>query len=161
MPEAVTKYAINSTLGTDDFLPLDQIIVNQVKIAPSDNVKFIIREYSVMSRETYRTYKSPTYKMNMYGVVRISASGEWASDEVLRLWVYKNNEKITNLFGGWGSNSTVKTDYTDVSVNKGDEIYIISSPSNDSTDPYNGYLGINLCGDTYLAHPRGIMEVIS
>ena len=29
MPEAITKYAVNSTLGTDKFQPLDQMIVGQ------------------------------------------------------------------------------------------------------------------------------------
>ena len=164
MPEAITKYAVNSTLGTDDFMPLDQIIVNQVKIAPSDNVKLIIREYSSTNREDYRTYKSPTYKMNMDGVIRIIATGLWGFDQLLSLHVYKNNEKNGALLGGWGSSTSTNRepiiDYIDISVNKNDEIYIISNPSNDSYDTLNGDFGINLCGDTYLAHPRGIMEVI-
>lgn len=32
MPEAITKYAVNSSLGTPDFLPLNEIIDNKVKI---------------------------------------------------------------------------------------------------------------------------------
>lgn len=36
MPEAITKYAINSTLGTDEFQPLDKIIKGQRHFASSD-----------------------------------------------------------------------------------------------------------------------------
>lgn len=32
MPEAITKYAVNSSLGTPDFKPLDQIIESKTKI---------------------------------------------------------------------------------------------------------------------------------
>ena len=36
MPEAITKYAINSTLGTDDFKPLDKIITGEKVFGTSD-----------------------------------------------------------------------------------------------------------------------------
>lgn len=38
MPEAITKYAINSTLGTEDFKPLDQLIAEERDLVASDNL---------------------------------------------------------------------------------------------------------------------------
>ena len=38
MPEAITRYAVNSTLGTSDFKPLDQIITGQKRLVASENL---------------------------------------------------------------------------------------------------------------------------
>lgn len=38
MPEAIVKYAVNSSLGTSEFLPLDVILKNQESFVQSDDV---------------------------------------------------------------------------------------------------------------------------
>lgn len=57
MPEAITKYAVNSTLGTDEFQPLDQMIVGQKMFVASDtpiavgkNIKKVTEDYVVFAK---------------------------------------------------------------------------------------------------------------
>lgn len=40
MPEAITKYAINSSLGRTDFVPLDVLIKGYRHLIPSDEILF-------------------------------------------------------------------------------------------------------------------------
>lgn len=40
MPEAITKYAINSSLGRKDFVPLDVLIKGYRHLIPSDEILF-------------------------------------------------------------------------------------------------------------------------
>ena len=51
MPEAITKYAINSTLGTSDFKPLDQIIIGQKVFVASNEP--IARAYTENDKKYY------------------------------------------------------------------------------------------------------------
>ena len=40
MPEAITKYAINSSLGRNDFVPLDVLIKGYRHLISSDEILF-------------------------------------------------------------------------------------------------------------------------
>jgi hypothetical protein len=52
MPEAITKYAINSTLGTEQFRPLDQIIIGQKR--------FVVDETVLCASKAFTPAKAPT-----------------------------------------------------------------------------------------------------
>ena len=80
MPEAITKYAINSTLGTDEFKPLDQIIIgekvfaaNKTPIAPAySNGKyyyFIAKLNGALSAKFSISNSSEMYNSNGSGFV--------------------------------------------------------------------------------------------
>ena len=71
--EAITKFALNSTLGTDEFQPLDKIFNGNWRFVTSSNL------YA-----TYLTNKKPpenyiydlgcSFKFNCEGVVRLSCA---------------------------------------------------------------------------------------
>lgn len=67
MPEAITKYAINSTLGTSDFKPLDQIIIGQKVFVASNEP--IARAYTENDEKYY--YFIPSIN----GVARVKFKG--------------------------------------------------------------------------------------
>ena len=89
MPEAITKYAVNSTLGTSKFLPLDQIIQNltNVKI---QNVTF---EMNVGSSGGYKDVTIDAIDISKSIIIPIS---------------YFNLEKLTNVSYNFQNNTTVR-----------------------------------------------------
>lgn len=73
--EEITKFAINSTLGTSDFQPLDKIITSQRSLAPSDTVIVVLHEgaFSVSTNTTKEI--TSTFKALKNGSVRIICNG--------------------------------------------------------------------------------------
>ena len=69
MPEAITKYAVNSTLGTDKFQPLDQMIVGQKMFVASDTPIFAGKDVFTNVND-YTTFLSFTPELD--GTLKIS-----------------------------------------------------------------------------------------
>lgn len=65
------KHALNSTLGTEEFQPLDQIIKGQKILIANDNVIAVISNSLVNGNAIYPTIFTP--KIN--GVIRILVKG--------------------------------------------------------------------------------------
>lgn len=77
MPEAITKYAINSTLGTSDFKPLDVQIAEQVRLIPSDEIYQSFEQFTApIPPETYDNEFVLPYKLKMTrkGTVRFKGT---------------------------------------------------------------------------------------
>ena len=157
---AAVKRTLNSTLGTEEFMPLDQIIMNQFKISASDSVKQVIKAVSTSS--TGVPYTSAKYNMNISGIIRLKASAVWSNGKVFDLRVYKNDALVGTLLSDWGGTSSAISGSLDISVKANDKIQIKASKEDaEYSASAVTHLEINLCGDVYLAPHKGITEVVS
>lgn len=93
------KYALNSTLGTDKFKPLDEIILGTKSLLASDNLYSLInRSYSTQASQTEATLDIPlTILFNWSGSANIMLSGALTSGGnvftgTITVTIYKNNE---------------------------------------------------------------------
>jgi hypothetical protein len=74
MPEAITKYAINSTLGTDDFEPLDKIIKGQKTIVASE--KPLVTLWASNDENTFHNDDTiVSFRANTSGTAKLSVYG--------------------------------------------------------------------------------------
>ena len=113
MPESITKFAINSTLGTPDFKPLDQIIIGQKVFVASNEP--ISRAYTKNDNKYY--YFIPY----LNGVVRVKFKGinegKYGGEISIQVWddngIVAESEYIVV-----GSNSTI-IDYLEFPVISG------------------------------------------
>lgn len=135
MPEAITKYAINSTLGTEDFKPLDKIITDGKSLISSDNLYYqiFIGEKYISGLDDVKTFKIPKkIKFNLNGTINLKYYLYNSSDRnhaVLEL--YKNNVLYKSLIGT--PQETLRSQL--IEVNKKDEFYFIlknTSPGGDN-----------------------------
>lgn len=110
MPEAITKFAINSTLGTANFKPLDKIIEGQRSLGASDAVMAVpvLNEITMGSASPRTLLATFTPKVN--GSVRILASmkrGPSSANSTAYIYVTENGTDITSF-------STDESSYTEV-----------------------------------------------
>ena len=135
MPEAITKYAINSTLGTEEFKPLDKIITDGKSLISSDNLYYqiFIGEKYINGYDDVKTFKIPKkIKFNLNGTINLKYYLYNSSDRnhaVLEL--YKNNVLYKSLIGT--PQETLRSQL--IEVNKKDEFYFIlknTSPGGDN-----------------------------
>ena len=76
MPEAITKYAVNSSLGTEDFRPLDQLFYYGKSLQHSDNLYINLGHKSVGGVAGTVIEKFPnSYTMRNNGSIRVKATG--------------------------------------------------------------------------------------
>lgn len=111
------KYALNSTLGTDDFKPLDQIIIGQKRFSASDaTIKVITQNEIRLSKESTQILGYFTPKLD--GTIRLNATMDKSSD------IYGTSITI-GLYGSSGGgflshNSTTNVSKSiDLEVSKG------------------------------------------
>ena len=98
MPEAITKYAINSTLGTNNFEPLDKMIIGQKQLLASDNVYQIVKSDTV-SVTNPETLNIDLFKLKMNGSFKISVyAGASSNNGTVR--ILKNGVDITSISVG-------------------------------------------------------------
>ena len=85
MPEAITKYAVNSTLGTPAFRPIDEIILGTKQLFPGGT------SYPLKSLYTDQISSGEVLvnrcKMYLNGTIRLSLNGE----------LRKNNKEVFNF----------------------------------------------------------------
>ena len=116
------KHALNSTLGTGDFKPLDKIVTdliyNNKSLVASDNPYYII-EPNAKSISLNGSIQTLSYKLRFknQGSIRISVGLKRSSSDVgTYLYVLVNNVQVANL-------SSNDTDYvtktTDISIPAG------------------------------------------
>lgn len=74
MPEAITKYAINSTLGTEQFRPLDQIIIGQKRFIVDETVLCVSKAFTPAKGLTSTAKKGLKFIPELDGSVKIDTS---------------------------------------------------------------------------------------
>ena len=102
------KYALNSTLGTKDFKPLNEIIRDEILngsgLVSSDNLYYpsIIEEHIHIGRHTsYNKTFDVKLKFNVLGTVKLQATYHSTDTKPLDLTILKNN----NIFQSFSVNS--------------------------------------------------------
>ena len=134
MPEAITKYAINSTLGTEDFKPLDKIITDGKSLISSDNLYYqiFVGEKRIFGYDIEKTFKIPKkIKFNLNGAINLKCYLYNTSDRNYAvLDVYKNNVLYKSLIGA--PQETLSSQL--IEVNKKDEFYFIFKNTSRGTD---------------------------
>ena len=98
MPEAITKYALNSTLGTDEFQPLDKMIVGQKMFVASDTPIFVSEKSVSTNANAYTTFLTFTPKLD--GQVKISLFLEaWGgSDPIGNFFIQENGKMVYSYY---------------------------------------------------------------
>lgn len=110
------KRAMNSTLGTSNFKPLDQIITESKGLAASDNPYYSLGSYSVRNGTTTLL----TATMNVNGTVRVKGtSSGFSSSETVTLRIYKNSSETQTIT--WRGD---QTQYADVAFSANDVLRI-------------------------------------
>ena len=73
MPEAITKYAINSSLGRTDFVPLDVLIKGYRHLIPSDEILFspAIKQKSFSQNDVGKRTQISNIEFKISGNVRL------------------------------------------------------------------------------------------
>lgn len=119
MSWAVTKYALNSTVGTADFQPLDIIFKGNWHLVSSDNVYFAEKAEYTQNNNTYTLTNA--LKMLASGTARFTLWASTATSSTHTFEVYKNG----TLAGSQTRTvtSTAETAYSvDVTFSEGDVI---------------------------------------
>ena len=140
MPEAITQYAINSTLGTDEFKPLDQIVKGQKTIIASE------RPLAMLLVGDSKSYKDgdiiATFVSNTNGTAKLYAERAYSNYKTATIYATINDVN-------YGKISLSTNTYEDVfgkpfSIKKGDVVNItISKDGNDYVKVNN----LTLCAD--------------
>ena len=132
MPEAITKYAINSTLGTSDFKPLDKIIDEIYKngkrfVVKDDSPKIIQRDLKGLTMEKIETiYFYPELSGHIKVFWSCSNYGK-----MLTMSFYENDE----LVDGGSTSSQASMEFA---ISKGKTYRINMSPRNSESQPVSG-----------------------
>lgn len=107
------KHALNSTLGTEDFIPLDKLIKGQRTLAASDAT------IAVIFNTAKPSYGAGTYTKSFVpktkGVVRIKVDGYGTSPNEGWVRVKKNGEQLALLYFPEAKRQTISLD---ISVSK-------------------------------------------
>ena len=117
MPEAITKYAINSSLGTENFKPLDVQIAEQVRLIPSDEIYQSFERFTaIILPKTYDNEFVLPYKLKMTrkGTARFkvvinlgSFRNTYGTFTILKNNVAIKTTNFTNEFGDYLFNFSV------------------------------------------------------
>lgn len=116
MPEAITKFAVNSTLGTSSFAPLDVIIKENTKIniqsayaSFSESAATVQTEYATLSESVdpnktivilngYKNYENTQsvsfYWSNEQLVIRREGNGARMPKTTIHVWVITFGENL-------------------------------------------------------------------
>ena len=134
--EALTKFALNSTLGTKDFKPLNELIndliESKIRYISSDNVISVLGS-NISLNTTEKELLTKTMKHDGVLSVRIIKPNDFD----VYVYVDKNNERILSLFAGAGTVYSSEFEFS-----KDDEIKISAR----AQDKYGVVESISLLG---------------
>ena len=112
------KHALNSTLGTEDFKPLDRLMYEGKALQPSDELYYLLKDYVYLSKgETLKLPFSLVFKT--FGSINISCASNGGAGDGGRVNIYKNGDNIANISFGTGD-SFNETKQTTISISPND-----------------------------------------
>lgn len=100
MPEAITKYAINSSLGRTDFVPLDVLIKGYRHLIPSDEILFspAIKQRSFSQKDVGKRTQISNIEFKISGNIKlkihIATSGHVGFEPKQQMEIEKNGQII-------------------------------------------------------------------
>lgn len=128
------KHALNSTLGTEDFKPLDKFIIEQKKLVASDDIYLELEDFSVSTvynGNQVSAYYPKKIKMIGDGSMRIKGVLTPSSNSTARrsIVVYLNEQEV--YFAEWGPSSTTTQAFQkDISYKNKDVISFLINVAN-------------------------------
>ena len=149
MPEAITKYAINSTLGTKDFKPLDKLIKDQRTYVAGDELLVILLNSSISGVSSTETIiPNVNFTSMVDGSISVFAH-LYISDHnqgTLYISIYEDDVKISSFSASGKGISTSEnvTISNDIIIKKGSKYTFYLQSTN-----RNGYpilYSLRLCG---------------
>ena len=150
---AAFKYAVNSTIGTSKFRPINQIIDESCVVAASD--KLILTKSNLAADAEYgqNNYTLCNVRSNMNGTIRIRLSSGgmiWGSGSQVQI---KVNGTVVGSFSALSEYET-GTRYIDFNVKRHQAISLFFT-----TTHTRGSANINVqfCGETMPAPADGIL----
>ena len=118
------KKALNSTLGTSEFKPLDQLIAEERNLVASDNLYRYLYAGEITKYADTTELTAFSFQSNRKGSIRLKFNAKCQSSAGQKsIRIYRNNYKVSN-------DITIPTAFTetdtsiDISVGKGDVITI-------------------------------------
>lgn len=112
------KHALNSTLGTEDFKPLDRLMYEGKALQPSDELYYLLKDYVRLNKgETLKLPFSLAFKT--FGSINVSCQGTGSAASYGHFAIYKNGENIANILFGTGV-SFNETKQTTISISPND-----------------------------------------
>ena len=118
MSWAEIKHAINSTVGTDDFKPLDKIFEGNWRLASSD---VVYKSEPVSYTYGYGKYAiNNIFKAKASGRVKFRISGVETEKTTFTFNVYRNGSETPVASAANTTSTLSKTFIIDCNVNKGD-----------------------------------------
>ena len=103
MSWAEVKHAINSTVGTSEFKPLDEIVRGNWNLIESENV--YIAEKPSYSQSSGIYSLSNSFKMHTNGTVRLRLKAEFSAGYTFQ--IYKNGTLVDSLAKAGANNEIV------------------------------------------------------
>ena len=107
------KYALNSTLGTKDFKPLNEIIRDEILngsgLVSSDNLYYpsiIEEDFDIETNTSYNKTLDVKLKFNVLGTVKLQAIWSNSGVKPFTLTILKNNNIFKSLSFEIGTTST-------------------------------------------------------
>ena len=123
--EEITKFAINRTLGTDNFKPLDQMIIEQTRMIPTDDLYSNLAGGEIRSLpdgEEETLILPYRIKMIRYGTVRFKGvlHRTWTRYTRGSFTIYKNDVQVYEWYRNWDTGSSDEDFSIDISFKPND-----------------------------------------
>lgn len=118
------KHAVNSTLGTDEFKPLDQYIESLISIIPSDQMVYMETAFSGTALVDTVVFQKI---MNYGGSLKVGGKNTAGSYATITVYV---NDTLVDYFYPGGASSTAKEEFMIFSFQKGDEVKVVCTNKN-------------------------------
>ncbi len=113
--ESIAKFALNSTLGTDEFQPLDKIFNGNWRFVISSNL-FATYLTNITNPQTYIYDLGCSLKFNCEGIVRLNCASIIVPRQTIELYLYKN-DVIEQTSTATNTDAADKTEYFQFNVN--------------------------------------------
>lgn len=149
---AALKYAVNSTIGTSTFRPINQIIDESCVVAASDKLILTKSNLSADAEDGQNNTTLFSIRSNINGTIRIRLiSGMiWGSGSQVQI---KVGGTVVGTFLSTSTNED-GTRYIDFNVKRHQVISLFFTTTHDRG---SANIGVNFCGDTMPAPPDGIL----
>lgn len=154
MPEAITKYAVNSSLGTDSFIPLDVLIRNQNVLYASDNLHRMLysgeyidgiqaHENAIFSISKFTATNAGTCKIKLFIWV---VANRYSSNTYVR--IKRNGNIIMSVNTTQTGYRSEYLSFDNISFKNGDKFEIYADYTNETSNGWEiHYKDVGIYGD--------------
>lgn len=148
MSWAMIKHALNSSLGRQDFMPLNEQIKSMRALYASAETYYTHKISLSFSGKTEQTAEIPVkFQMTCDGTAYFCVVSKSTSSAVTAtLKVYKNSEFLTSYTGEYGVSDTSLDRFPVISFSSGDIFSFEQVYSGEYNDTTQELVGMRICG---------------